>query len=158
MTHAILTKLARSREKLLALVSDLSEEALDQPLPDGWTIRAALTHLLNAEEDHCRISAVIASGKIERLPSSIDIDTHNAERLATRGRLSRADLLAALAAQRERTIALFNRLTEDQLVRSGPHPTLGEMTAENVLRVIAVHEQMHTRDIAALLETHKGVP
>jgi uncharacterized protein (TIGR03083 family) len=158
MTHALLTKLARSREKLLALVSDLSEEALDLPLSDGWTIRAALTHLLNAEEDHCRISAVIASGEIERLPPSIDIDTYNAERLATRGRLNRTELLAALAAQRDRTITLFNRLTEDQLTRSGPHPALGEMTTANVFRVIAVHEQMHTRDIAALLDTQKGVP
>jgi uncharacterized damage-inducible protein DinB len=158
MTHAILIRLARSREKLLALVSDLSEEALDQRLPDGWTIRSALTHLLNAEEDHCRISAVIASGEIERLPPTVDIDTYNAERLAARGRLSRAELFAALAAQRERTVALFNRLTEDQLTQSGPHPAFGEMTAANVFRIIAVHEQRHMRDIAALLETQKGVP
>jgi uncharacterized protein (TIGR03083 family) len=153
MTHTILTKLARSREKLLALVSDLSDDALDQHLPDGWTIRAALTHLLNAEEDHCRISAVIASGEIDRLPPTIDIDAYNAERLAARGHLTRDDLFAALAAQRERTITLFNRLTEDQLARSGPHPALGEMTAGNIFRVIAMHEQMHTRDIAALLDS-----
>ncbi len=97
MTHSILPKLARSREKLLALVSDLSEEALDQHLPDGWTIRATLTHLLNAEEDHCRISAVIASGEIHRLPPAVDIDAYNAERLAARGRLTRDALFAALA-------------------------------------------------------------
>ncbi len=158
MIHPTLTKLARSREKLLALVSDLSDDALDQRLPDGWTIRAALTHLLNAEEDHCRIGAVIARGEIERLPPTIDIDAHNAERLAARGHLTRDALLAALAAQRERTIALFNRLTEEQLAQSGPHPALGEMTAGNVFRVIAMHEQMHTREIAALLDTQKGAP
>jgi uncharacterized protein (TIGR03083 family) len=153
MTHTILTKLARSREELLALVSDLSDDALDQHLPDGWTIRAALTHLLNAEEDHCRISAVIASAEIDRLPPAVDIDAYNAERLTARGHLTRDDLFAALTAQRERTITLFNRLTEDQLARSGPHPALGEMTAGNIFRVIAVHEQMHTRDIAALLDS-----
>ena len=153
MTHPTLTRLARSREKLLALISDLSDDALDQRLPDGWTIRAALTHLLNAEEDHCQISAVIASGEIDRLPPTIHIDAYNAERLAARGHLTRDELFAALAAQRERTIMLFNRLTEDQLARSGPHPALGEMTAGDILRVIAIHEQMHTRDIAAALDS-----
>jgi len=153
MTHPTLTKLAHNREKLIALVSNLSEDELDQRLPDGWTIRAALTHLLNAEEDHCQISGVIASGEIDRLPPTIDIDAYNAERLAARGHLSRDELFAALAAQRERTIMLFNLLTEDQLARSGPHPALGEMTAGDILRVIAIHEQMHTRDIAAALDS-----
>jgi uncharacterized protein (TIGR03083 family) len=153
MTHPTITKLARSRERLLALVSGLSEDALDQCLPGGWTIRTVLTHLLNTEEDHCQISATIASGEIERLPPTIDIDAYNAERLAARGHLTRDALFAELAVQRERTIALFNRLTEDQLARSGPHPALGEMTAGNIFRVIAMHEQMHTRDIAALLDS-----
>jgi uncharacterized damage-inducible protein DinB len=151
MTHPTLTKLDRNRERLLAAVSDLSEDKLDQHLSDGWTIRETLTHLLNAEEDHCRIGAVIARGERDRLPKTIDIDAFNADRLAARGYLTRAELFDGLAAQRERTRALFNSLSETQLECSGPHPALGEMTVGNIFRVIAVHEQQHTREIETLL-------
>lgn len=152
MTHPTLSKLARNRENLLALVSDLSEAGLDRRLPDGWTIRETLTHLVNAEEDHCRVAAVIAKGELDRLPKAIDLDAHNAERLLARGHLGRAELFAALAAQRERTLALFGRLSAEQLERSGPHPVLGEMTVGNIFRIIAVHDQLHTREIQAILD------
>jgi uncharacterized protein (TIGR03083 family) len=158
MTHPTVAKLAQNRTKLLGVVSTLSEDELDRRLRDGWTIREMLTHLLNAEEDHCRISAVIARGESDRLPKTIDIDTYNAERLAARGRLDRSELLSALAAQRERTLALFNSLSESQLALSGPHPALGEMTVGNIFRVIAVHEQMHTRDIETALGRASPAP
>lgn len=151
MTHPTLTKLARNRERLLDQVSGLPDEKLDLCLSDGWTIRETLTHLLNAEEDHCRVIAVIARGQTDRLPTAFDLDAHNAQRLQERGRLALSDLINGLAAQRERTIALFSRLSETQLALSGPHPALGEMTIGNIFRVIAMHEQIHTRDIQALL-------
>jgi uncharacterized damage-inducible protein DinB len=151
MTHAVLEKMARSREKLLALVSDLSEETLDRRLADGWTIRETLTHLINSEEDHCQVIAVVAQGETQRLPSDFDLDQHNAGRLAERGRRARAEILAALDQQRQRTVALFNRLSEEQRALVGQHPALGEIAIGDVFRVIAMHDQIHTRDIQAVL-------
>jgi len=151
MSQAALDKLSKSREKLLAAVSDLSEDLLDRRLADGWSIRDTLTHLLNAEEDHCRVAAVIADGEQHRLPAQFDLDQHNAGRLAERGRLSRAELLAALDHQRQRTIALFERLSDEQRALVGRHPALGEIAVGDVFRIIAVHDQLHLRDIQAVL-------
>jgi uncharacterized damage-inducible protein DinB len=156
MLHPTLTKLAKTREKLLAVVSSLSEDTLDRQSAEGWTIRETLTHLLNAEEDHCRVIAVIARGDADRLPRNFRLDEHNQRRLAERGRLTLVDLLAALAAQRQRTDALFNRLSDDQLTLTGPHPALGEMALGDIFRVIAIHEQAHTREIQALLDGMGG--
>lgn len=151
MSHATLDRLSKSREKLLALVSDLSEDALDRRIGEGWTIREILTHLVNSEEDHCQVIAVVAQGEPHRLPSDFDLDRHNAGRLAERGRLSRAALLEALDQQRQRTIALFNGLSEEQRAIVGQHPALGEVAIGDVFRVMAMHEQRHTRDIQAVL-------
>jgi uncharacterized damage-inducible protein DinB len=152
MSDQTLAKLVRNREKLLALVADLADEQLDARLQDGWTIRETLTHVLNAEEDHCKVCAVISKGQLDRLPKSIDLDAHNAESLANRGYLNRADLFAALVAQRERTLALYHSLSVEQLELLGNHPVLGEITVGNIFRWIAVHDSWHVRDIQALLE------
>jgi uncharacterized damage-inducible protein DinB len=152
MSHPTLDKLAKSREKLLAAVSALPEETLDLHSADGWTIRETLTHLVNSEEDHCRVIAAVVRGEAHRLPSNFDLNQHNAARLAERGHLTRAELFKALDTQRQRTVALFNSLGEDQMALVGTHPALGETTVSNVFRVLAMHEQMHTRDIQAVLK------
>ena len=124
MTDQILERLARNRARLLESVVELDDDALNQKHtdPDGgtWTIRDVLTHVLNAEEDHCRVAAVIARGELDRLPTEFDLDAHNAQRLNERGYLTRNELFAAINAQRQRTIALYNGLDEarNTLVRA----------------------------------------
>ncbi|MDQ4078623.1 MAG: DinB family protein, partial [Chloroflexota bacterium] len=146
-----LEKLAQQREQLLAVVRDLSEGELERPVDERWTVRDTLTHLLNAEEDHCRVIALAVRGDTDRLPPSIDLDGHNNERLAERGRLERNELLGALVAQRERTETLFQRLDQEQLEMPLRHPALGETTVGKVFRIIALHEKMHLKEIEAAL-------
>lgn len=152
MSHPTLDKLAKSREKLLAVVGTLQDEKLDLSLADGWTIRQTLTHLIASEGDHCRVAALVARDEGHRLPPPFDLDQYNARRLAESGHLSHADLLAALDAQRQRTLDLFNSLSEEQLAKVGRHPVLGEIAVGDVFRVLAMHEQMHTRDIQSVLK------
>lgn len=151
MPHSILTKMARNRAKLQEAISSLSEAALDQAAADGWTIRQMLTHLLNAEEDNTAVIGVFLRGDLDKLPTELDLNTHNQGRVNERGHLERADLFAALEAQRARTIELINGLTAEQLELSGPHPILGDSTVEQILRIIAIHDQLHLRDINAIL-------
>ncbi len=40
--------------------------------------------------------------------------------------------------------------TPHNLQRTGTHPVLGEMSVSGIFRIIAIHEQMHTREIAAI--------
>lgn len=158
MTHATLTRLAQHRDTLLGMVADLPEEALDWRAEEGWSIRQILTHLVNAEEDHRAIIEAVVDGNTDRIPIEFDIDTHNNGRVAGRGHLDKAGLLAGLAAQRELTQDLFERLSEAQLDLLAPHPALGEMSLGNIFRVIAMHEKMHAREIELIRARHKAHP
>lgn len=155
MAHKTIERLTASRTRLLNVIERMEASDLDRPAQHdgeaGWTIRQVLTHLLNAEEDHCRVAAVISRGQADRLPSEFSLDDHNQARMVERGTLSRADLLSALAAQRERTLELFRGMDESALEQAGRHPALGEMTVGNIFRIIGMHEKMHLRDIEAAL-------
>jgi hypothetical protein len=149
--HPILSKLDVSRAKLLASIDGLADTALDaRPADGGWSIRQNLTHLAASEADHCRVIEVIAAGQPDRLPEAIDRDAHNAARLDELGSLRLAQILEALADQRARTEALFAQLTPEQLEIVGLHPVLGEMAVSAIFRMLAIHEQMHIREIAAI--------
>lgn len=66
---------ARGRERLLKLVSGLSDEALALPVGDGWTIGALLAHL--AFWDY-RLLVLLRRWKEEGIgPSPIDVDGVN---------------------------------------------------------------------------------
>jgi len=151
MTHAILSKLAKNRDSLLAAVADLSEEELDTRSADGWTIRQILTHLVNAEEDHRSVIQAIRRGEAHLVPRQISLDEYNARRLDERGTLARQQLLDALQEQRQETEHLFQELSENQLNLPGTHPVIGDTTVADIFRIIALHDRMHTQDIRALL-------
>ncbi len=152
MSHKILDKLAKDLSALNTVVEPLSEADLDKQHGDGWTIREILTHLWNAEEDHCRVIATIAKGEHEKLAGDLNLDEHNSIRLNQRGSLSKADILAGLAAQRARTEGLFNRLSEEDLGLEGRHPALGQITIEKIFRVIGIHMKMHLQEIHEALK------
>jgi uncharacterized protein (TIGR03083 family) len=149
--HPLLDRLNKSRARLLAAIESLTESDLDRPAAGDWTIRQILSHLITSEEDHRRVAEVILCGEIERLPREFALDEHNARRLAELGRLDRDALLAALAEQRAQTVRLLESLDEPALERRGPHPALGDMSVGDILRIIAVHEARHLRDIEAAL-------
>ena len=149
--HSLLDRLNASRVRLLAVIEALGEQDLDHPASGAWTIRQVLSHLIASEEDHRRVAEAILRGETGRLPREVALDAHNARRLAELGRLERGALLAALAEQRARTLALVTSLDEGALAQRGPHPALGEMSVSDIFRIIAVHEQRHLRDIQAAL-------
>lgn len=149
--HPLLDRLSTSRARLLAVVEPLTEDDLDRPAAGDWTIRQILSHLVTSEEDHRRVIEVIVQEETDQLPHDVAPDAHNARRLAELGRLERGALLAALAEQRARTLALVTSLDEGALARRGPHPVLGEMSVADIFRIIAVHESRHLRDIQAAL-------
>jgi uncharacterized damage-inducible protein DinB len=152
MSDPVLNKLAKSREKLLAVVSKLTDAKLDDRPAEGWSIRENLTHLVITEEAHRSVIAAITQGELHRLPPSLDKDEYNASQLAKRGRLSLGDILSALADQRRRTEILFHSLSADQFTWRGHHPVLGDMAVLDIFRILAIHEQMHLREIEAILQ------
>lgn len=151
MLHPTLSKLAASRARLLHVIADLPDSALDDRAVNGeWNIRQHLTHLAASEEDHRRVIEAIVGGQSDRLPKHLERDAHNAARLDELGMLSRECLLDVLADQRQHTETLFAQLDAAQLEQTGPHPVLGDITISNIFRIIVIHEQMHTREIGEI--------
>jgi uncharacterized damage-inducible protein DinB len=152
VAHPILEKLSRERESLLSTIEGLEGDSLDRRVGHGWTVREVLTHLANAEEDHCKVIALTVRGDAARLPAEFSLDHHNAQRLSERGYLSLEQILSALSDQRQRTRELFERLNEEQLEMPVRHPALGETTVSKIFRVIGLHERMHLKEIVRALE------
>ncbi|NDJ78881.1 MAG: DinB family protein [Chloroflexi bacterium] len=152
MSATTLDRLARSRQRLLSVISELSEAKLEREGNEGWTVRQIVTHLIASEADHCRVVAVVARGDAHLLPATFDLDAHNAQRLAESDTMALPELLAGLREQREKTEALFRWLSEPQLAIVAAHPALGDMTLDNIFRIMALHETQHTREIEAALK------
>ncbi len=153
MAHSqILVKLNKSREVLLSVIGDLPDDSLDRQSGEGWSIRQMITHLVNAEEDHRAIIEAVLNEQTYRIPTTFVLDEHNQRRLDEKGRLSRADLLAALADQRRQTETLLSHLNEEQLALTAPHPALGTKTVDEIFRVIALHERIHAQEITAVIK------
>lgn len=151
MADRIVDKLTQERAATLALLNTITDERWTHAVSEEWTVRDLLTHLLNAEEDHCKVIALAARGEGHRLPTEFDLDAHNSQRLSERGTLTRDELLAQLAAQRERTLALYHKMDSEQLESAVRHPALGETTIGKIFRIIGLHEKSHRREIEAAL-------
>ena len=65
------------------------------------------------------------------------------------------DNLAHLTdAERQETLAFIAAMPPAAWDRRGDHPALGDVSVEQVLKVIGVHERMHLKEMCKLLEAH----
>jgi uncharacterized damage-inducible protein DinB len=145
-------KLETARAKLLASVQGLDETSWDWEPGDGrWSIRLTLAHVGSAQWSHLEIARRLVAGEPMTLPG-FDLDTWNAEQVAQRKEWSSDRVLDDLEAAQEATRVFLEGLDAEKLVIHGPHPALGEVSVGQLLRVIAVHDGMHRRDIVKLLD------
>jgi hypothetical protein len=56
----------------------------------------------------------------------------------------------------QETLAFLHRLEPSQLAAVGTHPVFGKTTAGQVLRIMALHDGLHRRDILQLLRETDG--
>ncbi|MER3485130.1 MAG: hypothetical protein C4345_03285 [Chloroflexota bacterium] len=94
---------------------------------------AALTVL---RQNHSTIEPTLVRGE----PVAIPIERANAHTVA--------ELLAALAAERERTLAFIAALTPEQFDRRASHRLFGSLTVLQWLRSFYRHDRMHIDQMA----------
>jgi hypothetical protein len=142
--------IARTPAALRALLASFPDDALLAPRDDGWSVRDALAHILDAD-------SVIYRERITRMvdedrPFIRSIDP--TARVAERGynRISVPDLLDALEESRAGTVAAARALSAAELGRAGQHDTAGEISVANLLHQWAYHDLMHLKQIAAILQ------
>ncbi len=143
-------RLHEARQLLLEAVAALDEEtALTATANPEWRVRDILAHLAAAERGLLRnVERFLAGGE---LPADFDLDRWNRRQVARRQDATVADLLAELAASREETWALLDRLDETALEVSGLHPAGMPTTVAGLFVTIAHHELDHGNEIRAAL-------
>ncbi len=150
---ALIARLEKGGRKTQDILGSLSAEQWGRRVyagPPEWSVRDLLAHFLSAEVGLRRICQDTAAGG-EGAPEGFDFDQFNAleqERLKDR---QPADLLAALAEERQRSIDWLRSLNESDLDRTGRHPALGWVSLETMVTAIYGHQLLHMRDLQSAL-------
>lgn len=143
-------RLAAARGKLLASVDGLPEAAWDwQPADGRWSVRLTLAHVGSAHWSHLEVARRIAEGRTVAL-TGFELDEWNEARVAERAGWTREQVLADLQAAQQATSAFLSNLDAQTLEARGTHPVLGKVDVGQALRVIALHDSLHRRDILKL--------
>jgi hypothetical protein len=109
-----------------------------------------LAHVASAQWSHLEVARRALVGQTVDLPG-FDLDAWNNARAAERADWSLEQVLVDLEAAQRATFAFVNSLDEGHLAIRNQHPALGDVTIRQVLRIIALHDNLHRRDILALL-------
>jgi hypothetical protein len=149
-------RLARAPDIFAALCADLPGPLWDvNEGPGTWSPREVLCHLLHGEDDDWipRLRLILESG---RTTPFAPFDREKGA--ATYGALPPARLLTLFAEKRAASLAALDAvgLDADRLRLMGLHPTLGDVTLEELLATWVTHDYAHVLQIARVLEKHFG--
>ena len=115
----------------------------------GWTVRDVLSHVTGAEPG---LTAIVTRAQAEGsyVPRpDFDLDFFNRRQVEKRAEKTPADLLAEMESNRATTIKLLTDLPEAALDLPVRHPIYGDMTVEDIFRIIGFHERLHADEIRA---------
>jgi hypothetical protein len=144
--------LASSRQFLLAVVGAVRDEGWQRVAHDDkarWTARDVLAHVVGAEPSLLGIvTRAQTEGHYVPRPD-FDLDFWNRRQVEKRVEKSPADLLAELDSNRAATLKLLADLPESALDLPVRHPNYGDMTVEDVFRLVGFHERLHADEILA---------
>ena len=144
-------RIRAARVKLLAAVDDLDDAAWEWRPEDGrWSVRLTLAHVGSAQWDHLEVVKRLLAGQPATMPD-FDLDAWNAASVAKRDDWPPARILADLETAQQETMACLDTLDGGRLLVTGTHPALGGVTVAQVLRIIALHDGVHRRDVLQLL-------
>jgi hypothetical protein len=142
--------LASSRQFLLSGVQAVRDEDWSRVAhrdSAGWTARDVLAHVTGAEPS---LVAIITRAQTEGryVPRpDFDLDYWNRRQVEKRAEKSPRDLLAEMESNRTATLKLLADLPEAALDVPVRHPSYGDMTVEDVFRIIGFHERLHADEI-----------
>ena len=140
--------LRRTPELLRALLKGLPETWINTAdTPDGWRPRDVVGHLITGELTDwlARTRRILEDGTTQAF------DRFDRHAMLERDRGVPLDALVERFAElRERNLAEFESLVSDEeLDRRGMHPSLGEVTLDNLVNTWAVHDLDHIGQIFA---------
>jgi uncharacterized damage-inducible protein DinB len=151
--QTVLTKLETVRGSLLDMVETIEEPSWTQPVfseSAEWQVSDLLRHVVSAEHSMTRLIENIRDGG-EGASADFDLTRWNASRVQKAKAKSIEDLTADLAQNRTYLLGVIDSLDEADLDKKGRHGSLRIMSIEEILHLIANHEQRHMADIQQAL-------
>lgn len=156
---ALKAKLESERARLLEVLAGFSAEDLTRPHPDGWSGKEMLAHVAAAERLNVRFAQAVTEqdypyqvevlkGDFPDYAGPFALDDFNAYLMARLRDLPLEHVRANLHQVRAETLAWLEPLAPEQLDRSGEHAAWGRLTVRGIVRTLAVHDKMHTQDLA----------
>ncbi len=151
-------KLALERGKLLDAVNALSLTERAEPLLDGWAVNDLLAHLAHSEAVNVKFAKLMlardmpvqlqeVAADFPDYTGPFELDRFNAymtDKLRARGF---DKIVQELNDTRAATLAWMDTLTTEQLERRGVHAAWGDQTVRGMLKILMLHDKMHTQDI-----------
>ena len=145
--------MARTVDDLATAIRSQSDATLSRrPEGKSWAAKEVLCHLRDTEELFQGRLQLILEMDEPKMPS---LDPATPDRWAEERQYLRCDAAEALAAfrkRREETLTKLGTLTSEQRKRGGVHPTRGRMTVEDLVTLMAWHDDNHLDQLARALD------
>ena len=140
------------RAEFLAAVEALSEEDLARPAghESDWTARDLIGHVAYAETSMLPMIRGPLGGQPFQVRPDFDLDRWNDSRVRRAREQPVEALLARLEESRRELLALLDGMDDADLDRQTSHPRAPSTTVEGVIRIIAIHERDHARELRAI--------
>jgi hypothetical protein len=142
-------KLERNKSLVLRTFANVQPEGWETAVyakPGSWTLRELLAHFVSSERMLLKLSKDVAGGG-RGAPTGFDYDAFNRKEQEAFRLHKPEELLKLFCEAREATIEWMSGLMEGALDRKGNHPTLGEVTLEDLLSAIHGHILLHIREL-----------
>jgi hypothetical protein len=148
-----LSRLERTADELAAALKGQPEPALARrPDPKNWAAKEVVCHLRDTEEMfYSRFQQIMVNDEPKFVPMSPDTpDRWADERQYLSSDVHRA--LAAFRRWRDENLAVLKKLRPEHWQRAGIHHTRGRMTAEDIVTLLAWHDDNHLGQLKRALE------
>ena len=136
--------------RLLLTIHGIAEDDLQRPESEGrWSIANVIAHLADLELVYAvRIRSILAGAgaTLQVLPQNEWVDR-------VHGREPVAELLEQFWFHRRMNLTLRERLSEEELSRSGNHPDYGALTIRDAFERIRNHDAKHLGQIERIKTT-----
>ncbi|HEU5347078.1 MAG TPA: DinB family protein [Ktedonobacterales bacterium] len=149
-----LATLEATEVALRRLAGSLDDAALDfHPVPDAWSIREILAHLVDDEMFilRNRLARIVKEERPHLAPH--DEKLWYANRNTAYDKLD--ELLTDFHVQRTASLGVVRLLRPADWQRVGFQPEIGEFTAEGWLELWAKHDTTHLNQIEQVLQTYQ---
>jgi hypothetical protein len=147
-------KLKKEGEKIFTIFSRFKDSQWDMEVyTEGaaWTIRNILSHLVTSERGLIKLFEQICQGG-EGASLDFSIDRYNASMQTRNKDLTETELLEQYQEVRENSVLWVSNLKDAELEIKGRHPFLGVTTIREMVKMLYIHNQTHTRDMKKVLK------